>query len=225
MDPFDILGVPCDASEDEINAAFKRLALEHHPDRNPGDPDAPARFRCVKGAYDAIRTRRTEEAKPQRARRRSAVRDAHPAEQVDRVARASENLRRAHRGEIVPQRAADVIDRLRSLLGAMDRASNAPIGVKAIDAVLDEARWSRLYVDLALAFQRQVYPLRDDAWCTARYTGEREAWKLLASFRETVVRLEAMQLDVVELRNLRARLDGLIAVLEGFQRASAPGSA
>src|SRR5688572_3496854 len=82
MDPFDILGVARDASDEDIRKAFKRLAHEHHPDRNPGDAEAAARFRRVKAAYDTIRgARRREAAKapPQASRRARPARKAESA--------------------------------------------------------------------------------------------------------------------------------------------------
>ena len=45
------LGVPPAASLDEIKAAYRRLAMAHHPDRNPNDAQAAARFRVVAEAY------------------------------------------------------------------------------------------------------------------------------------------------------------------------------
>jgi molecular chaperone DnaJ len=53
-DPYDILGVPRNATESEIRTAFRRLAAEHHPDRNPGDPDAQGRFTEVNAAYQIL---------------------------------------------------------------------------------------------------------------------------------------------------------------------------
>jgi molecular chaperone DnaJ len=48
---YDILGVSRDASETEIKKAFRQLALKHHPDRNPGDAGAEARFKGINEAY------------------------------------------------------------------------------------------------------------------------------------------------------------------------------
>lgn len=53
-DHYTRLDVDPSASRDEIRAAFRRLAKETHPDRNPGDPDAEARFRKIREARDVL---------------------------------------------------------------------------------------------------------------------------------------------------------------------------
>lgn len=49
-----ILGVERNASEAEIKKAFKRLAMKHHPDRNPGDKSAEEKFKEAKEAYEVL---------------------------------------------------------------------------------------------------------------------------------------------------------------------------
>lgn len=49
-----ILGVPKDASADDIKKAYRRLALDSHPDRFPGDAEAEERFRKVSEAYAVL---------------------------------------------------------------------------------------------------------------------------------------------------------------------------
>jgi tetratricopeptide (TPR) repeat protein len=51
---YQVLGLPPDAPPNDVKSAYRRLALETHPDRNPGDDDAAARFRLVQGAYERI---------------------------------------------------------------------------------------------------------------------------------------------------------------------------
>jgi len=53
-DPYRILGVERGASPDELKRAFRKLALRYHPDRNPDDPDAEARFKQVTAAYKLL---------------------------------------------------------------------------------------------------------------------------------------------------------------------------
>jgi len=54
MNPYEILGIQEGASEEEARAAFRKLAKVHHPDLNPGDPEAAARFDRIRKAYDAV---------------------------------------------------------------------------------------------------------------------------------------------------------------------------
>ena len=50
-DPFSVLGVPSSASEDEIKAAYRRLAKKYHPDLNPGNAEAEKKMRDINEAY------------------------------------------------------------------------------------------------------------------------------------------------------------------------------
>jgi len=53
-DYYEILGVSREAAPDEINKAFRKLALEYHPDRNGGDPEAVERFKEVNEANEVL---------------------------------------------------------------------------------------------------------------------------------------------------------------------------
>ena len=53
-DPYEVLGVGRKASDAEIRSAFRRSAARHHPDRNPGDPDAQKRFTEINQAYQVL---------------------------------------------------------------------------------------------------------------------------------------------------------------------------
>lgn len=53
-DPYVILGVRPDAEQDEIRRAYRQLARLYHPDANPGDERAAARFRMVQRAYETL---------------------------------------------------------------------------------------------------------------------------------------------------------------------------
>jgi len=54
MTLYETLGVRSTATADEIKSAYRKLAAEHHPDRNPGDAEAAARFRRVSKAYAVL---------------------------------------------------------------------------------------------------------------------------------------------------------------------------
>lgn len=51
---FRTLGLPPDASRSDVKSAYRRLVLATHPDRNPGDEQAAAKFRVIQGAYERI---------------------------------------------------------------------------------------------------------------------------------------------------------------------------
>jgi len=53
-DYYEVLGVSKTASEDEIKAAYRKLAIKYHPDRNPGDKEAEEKFKEAAEAYDVL---------------------------------------------------------------------------------------------------------------------------------------------------------------------------
>jgi molecular chaperone DnaJ len=53
-DPYELLGVSQDATEQEIQRAYRKLALKYHPDKNPDDPKAAERFKQVAEAYEIL---------------------------------------------------------------------------------------------------------------------------------------------------------------------------
>jgi molecular chaperone DnaJ len=55
QDYYELLGVSADADASILKAAYRKLAMRHHPDRNPGDKKAEARFKEVNEAYEILR--------------------------------------------------------------------------------------------------------------------------------------------------------------------------
>jgi len=53
-DYYDVLGVNRSAGEDEIKKVYRKLAMEHHPDRNPDNPKSDERFKEAKEAYEIL---------------------------------------------------------------------------------------------------------------------------------------------------------------------------
>src|SRR3954454_11896268 len=53
-DYYEVLGVARDASEADIKKAYRKLARQYHPDRNPGDKISEEKFKEVQGAYDIL---------------------------------------------------------------------------------------------------------------------------------------------------------------------------
>ena len=54
-DPYKILGVSPDATDEEIKRAYRRLAKQYHPDRNPGDAEAARKMQQINDAYERIK--------------------------------------------------------------------------------------------------------------------------------------------------------------------------
>ena len=53
-DYYDVLGVPRNASEEDLKKAYRRCAMKHHPDRNPGDKAAEMAFKECKEAFEVL---------------------------------------------------------------------------------------------------------------------------------------------------------------------------
>jgi molecular chaperone DnaJ len=53
-DYYEMLGVNRDADEEAIKNAYRRLAMKHHPDRSPDDPNAEELFKEAKEAYEIL---------------------------------------------------------------------------------------------------------------------------------------------------------------------------
>ena len=54
-DYYEVLGIEKGATEEEIKRAYRKLAMQHHPDRNPGDASAEAKFKEATEAYEVLK--------------------------------------------------------------------------------------------------------------------------------------------------------------------------
>lgn len=61
-DPYKVLGVSRDASDEEIKRAYRTLAKKYHPDRNPGDEEAARKMQQINAAYERIKDPQTGSA-------------------------------------------------------------------------------------------------------------------------------------------------------------------
>ena len=61
-DPYKVLGVSPDASDEEIKRAYRKLAKKYHPDLNPGDEEAAKKMQQVNAAYEKIKNPESAQA-------------------------------------------------------------------------------------------------------------------------------------------------------------------
>lgn len=99
-DPYSALGLRQGASRAEIVSSFRQLALRHHPDHNPGDEGAAARFRHVSAAYQRLKENnfhlpRVQAGEPSSARSSASSADEAPKRSGSR--RATSPLNREDR--------------------------------------------------------------------------------------------------------------------------------
>lgn len=109
----------------------------------------------------------------------------------------------------------DHIERVRARVAKLHESIGAAVEAPTLDtlaAVVDDARWTRLDVDTALALKGHVADLRDAHWTTLQFTTPADA---LATF-ESFASAPTSNYALIEMRNLRARVEGLLKVARGY---------
>ncbi|MBQ2865172.1 MAG: J domain-containing protein [Clostridia bacterium] len=61
-DPYKVLGISPDATDEEVKKAYRKMAKKYHPDLNPGDKDAEQKMKEINEAYDRIKSGNTSGA-------------------------------------------------------------------------------------------------------------------------------------------------------------------
>jgi hypothetical protein len=119
---------------------------------------------------------------------------------------------------------AEVHVRIGKLLAVIDEIrETSSSNIRTIERLVDLARWTKLYIDLELAYQ-PYWDVEDAPWRTRQFSTEDAARKLLVEFRSTLRDVAATTAGHVKLRNLRARVDGVLNVSQEWWRSLAEKS-
>lgn len=143
-DPYDTLGLPRSASQDDIKRAYRRLVKELHPDLNPGDAIVEQRFKEVSAAYDLLGD------KDKRARFDRGEIDANGRQRTDNAfhrAYADAQRRAGRRGPFAGMNAQDIFTDLFGRGGV--KTKGADLSYTLTIGFLEAARGTRHRVTLA----------------------------------------------------------------------------
>lgn len=86
MDYYRVLGIPEQADEEQIKQAYRKLAKKYHPDLNPDDPEAEAKFKDIVEAYETLgdaKKRKKYDLKRDRTGEGNGVRNRQTAKPPD----------------------------------------------------------------------------------------------------------------------------------------------
>jgi len=155
-DPYLVLGVRPDASDQEVRSAYRRLVQLHHPDHNNGSADSERRFEEVQAAYAQIRELRARGTQP----RTGAAAPPPPPSSSDpdldaRLKDMERDLREAH---LARERARRAAAEAAAATEQRKRPSDEELGyIKTDDS------FSKIISDAGAALSEQLTDLFDDA--------------------------------------------------------------
>jgi curved DNA-binding protein CbpA len=152
-DPYVVLGVRADASDEEVRSAYRRLVQLHHPDHNNGSPESERRFEEVQEAYAQVRKLRASgahaAAPPPPPPRAAADPDLDA-----RLKDMERDLREAHLARERARRAAAEA----TASAERKRPSDEELGyIKTDDS------FSKIFADAGASLSEQLADLFDDA--------------------------------------------------------------
>ena len=152
-DPYVVLGVRADASDEEVRSAYRRLVQLHHPDHNHGSAESERRFEEVQDAYAQVRKLRASGAHaatpPPPPPRASSDPDLDA-----RLKDMERDLREAHQARERTRRAAAEA----AASAERKRPSDEELGyIKTDDS------FSKIFADAGASLSEQLAELFDDA--------------------------------------------------------------
>jgi curved DNA-binding protein CbpA len=150
-DPYVVLGVRSDASDQEIRSAYRRLVQLHHPDHNRGSAESERRFEEVQDAYARVRQLRAGAAQPSPPPPPSSSDPGLDA----RLKNMERDLREAH---LARERARRAAAEAAAAATPRKRPSDEELGyIKTDDS------FSKIFSDAGAALSDQLAELFDDA--------------------------------------------------------------
>lgn len=153
-DPYAVLGVRADASDEEVRSAYRRLVQLHHPDHNHGSAESERRFEEVQEAYAQVRMLRATGAPPP-----PPPRSTPPSPDPDLDARLKDMERDLREAHLARERARTAAaEAAAATAPAHKRPSDEELGyIKTDDS------FSKIFSDAGAALSEQLTDLFDDA--------------------------------------------------------------